>query len=566
MRSSTIALERIWACDFETTGTVNLEVDGHVRVWLWCAVCCGTGERLSGTNIDSFIAFLHFGRVKMCVFHNLRFDGSFLLSRLLQIGEVPEMIIDGRSHIWYAMNIFGVQIRDSLKKAPFKLEQVAEKLGIPGKTESPDFTRYLPEGYSPTLDEIAYCFRDCEIVAELMRREHAQGRMRLTASSEAYLALRRSIPAFDRLYPELALCEDAFVRRAYNGGISYLNDVFRGLDVKYVWTYDINSSYPYQMHDRPLPVSYGWWTEPERDQLYVVHFTAEFHLKAYHIPSILATHYLRWNNGDNQFVTETDGPMELTMTSVDYELFHRQYDVDYEIDHSFISYDCEVGNFAPFVDMNMNEKVAAKQRGDLAGSLSAKLNMNMSYGSFGVNPRSFGAVPYLDETGRIAYELHEQSRAGRHIPTAAFITAWGRKTLIDAAQAQEDRHHDTVIYTDTDSIHLTRPAVGLDEDSYRLGAWKREIWHEDGEEVPFAYARYLRPKCYIHCDSHKQVCVEYDKYGRVADLGIRAAGVPEAAKEILTWDNFRSGHLIEGKLAQCSVPGGVCLMPTTYTL
>ena len=69
------------SCDFETT-TDPLDV----RVWASCAVDIETLETaFIGNSIDSFFEWLS-DKNTVCYFHNLKFDGEFILSYLLTHG------------------------------------------------------------------------------------------------------------------------------------------------------------------------------------------------------------------------------------------------------------------------------------------------------------------------------------------------------------------------------------------------------------------------------------------------------------------------------------------------
>ena len=556
MRASQIPLEKIYAFDFETTGEANLNAgDDRVRVWLWSLVSVATNEAYYGTDLDGFLNALKQHKVKLAFAHNLRFDGSFVLWHCLKHNIPTEQIIDGHSKAWFSFRALGVEFRDSFKKFPMPLQALAYELGMPGKSESPDFNRVIPRGYIPTLKEIKYCIQDARIVAAAIRQEFSAGRMRLTASSEAYHALRETIPKFDKIFPALSYAEDAFCRQSYGGGICYLQEDYAGQEIEGVYVYDINSSYPFQMSEMPMPKGYGYWEEPKRNQLYVVKFTSEFSLKKKHIPSLLSNRVLRYAVRSDNFIRESDGPTELTMTSVDYEMFHQQYDVDYEIDHEFISYEREIGVCRPFIEREMKGKAEAPKFSHTRQK--HKLNMNMSYGSFGINPNAWHVTPMLDDDV-IRYEITPEDRVARYSVFASFVTAWGRYQLLNAAQ----RNYDSFIYSDTDSIHLTKPAKGLDIDDKRLGAWKPECW--DGYDC-YPFGKYLRPKAYAHADENRQIFCRTLPDGR-HDIELKCAGVPEQAKLTIGWDDFRLGHVVTGKLQQAMVPGGVCLINTIYTI
>ena len=125
MRPSQVPLEHIFAFDFETTGESNLQVDGAVRVWLWSLVNCATMQCWYGYDIDSFIRMIRKLHAKMCVAHNLRFDGSFLMWYCLKHGIPTEQIIDGHSKQWFSFRAFGCEFRDSMKKFPMSLQSLA---------------------------------------------------------------------------------------------------------------------------------------------------------------------------------------------------------------------------------------------------------------------------------------------------------------------------------------------------------------------------------------------------------------------------------------------------------
>lgn len=77
-------LSSTWCADFETTGKTNLEIDGRVRVWLWSLVRCSKQrEEYYGTTIESFLDKITKLDVTKVWFHNLRFDGSFIVWHLL---------------------------------------------------------------------------------------------------------------------------------------------------------------------------------------------------------------------------------------------------------------------------------------------------------------------------------------------------------------------------------------------------------------------------------------------------------------------------------------------------
>lgn len=68
-----------WCADFETTSLANLEKDGCVRVWLWSLVGVEDNEHFYGTDIESFLKQVKKQHCKRVFFHNLKFDGKFIV-------------------------------------------------------------------------------------------------------------------------------------------------------------------------------------------------------------------------------------------------------------------------------------------------------------------------------------------------------------------------------------------------------------------------------------------------------------------------------------------------------
>ena len=69
-----------WACDFETTTDEN-----DCRVWCWGACNVETLDFVHGTDIEDYIRWLKQTNGQFW-FHNLAWDGEFILSYLLKSG------------------------------------------------------------------------------------------------------------------------------------------------------------------------------------------------------------------------------------------------------------------------------------------------------------------------------------------------------------------------------------------------------------------------------------------------------------------------------------------------
>ena len=79
MSESKNTISTWWTADFETTSHKNLEQDGCVRVWLWSLVGVEHGEQYHGYTIKSFLSKVKSLKCKRVFFHNLKFDGRFIV-------------------------------------------------------------------------------------------------------------------------------------------------------------------------------------------------------------------------------------------------------------------------------------------------------------------------------------------------------------------------------------------------------------------------------------------------------------------------------------------------------
>lgn len=544
-----------YTADFETTGMTNYERDGYVRVYLWSLVSLD-GERVyHGFNISSFIQTLIDLKARKVWFHNLRFDGSFILDYLVRhnykYNEDYSCIIDGMN-IWYEIKLKHyngeVRIWDSLKKFPGQsVQSISKMYGIEGKKEKPDFNKYIPLNYIASDKEIEYCIQDSKIMAYALLREYANGHKSLTLSSDAFKSVQNTLGGFKKwrsYMPQLDLPTDAFVRETYKGGYVYVNPIYQNKMLEYVTVYDVNSLYPYVMKMLELPYGKAHMIPDiplhEDEVLYTVKLNCKFRLKPNHLPTIqiknnplfLETEYLR----------EVKEDVTLSLTSIDYKLFQEHYDIWNEEILGCCFFNKKVGLLGDYIDYWTNIKIKATLEHNEALRYIAKRYLNSPYGKTGMRPDRINKIPYLHE-GAVRFENQDEQVEGIYVPYASFVCAQARNITIRSAQA----HYKDFIYADTDSLHLLGDNHdGLLVDSVKLGYWK--------EEGKFDIGKYIRPKTYIHADKNFNI------------QEIKCSGMPDNLKEMCTWDRFKDGEEFTGKLMQKRVPGGVVLCPTTYKI
>ena len=218
-----------YCADFETTGKLNLEKDGRVRVWLWSLVNCDTKEEWYGYDIQTFLDRIKELRCDKIFFHNLRFDGYFLLYYLAESGYIYgtdyTCIIDNLNTYYEIKIINGkdvTKIWDSLKKFPGQsVQSIAKMYKIEGKKERPYFEMYRPPDYIPTPEEIEYCLQDSRIIAHAIQHEESIGHKGMTLSSDAFNGVKQFIGGYRGWRNNFTLIDsqtDSFIRLSYKGG------------------------------------------------------------------------------------------------------------------------------------------------------------------------------------------------------------------------------------------------------------------------------------------------------------------------------------------------------------
>lgn len=569
----------VWVADLETTTEVDYLAEGRVRCYLWHARRISPDgmdyppEEMMGYDIGSFIEACR--SMTEVWFYNLKFDGSFILDAVVRSGEWEWGEKQDRkrmtySHLitdlgqWMSLTLrFGnhvCTIKDAAKKFPgFSLEQVAELYKIPGKTELDVYVR-RPEDWTVTETEKERVKGDTRILATAMEDLLQRGMKGLTMASDAMADFKRIYAKkwgtnWERRwkwdYPTFTLEEDEWMRAAYKGGYVFVDPRYEGRNIGPVRVIDVNSMYPWAMYFCRLPYGKGVRRKPRPGEIYIVRFNARFDLKKGKLPTIQAKHNLRYT--ESEYLTSSDGEfMQLTMTSVDYELMHDHYNVHYEYGHEWVVFRSRTGDYREYIDKWMSIKEEASRNHDKATKSIAKRYLNSLYGKNGERMERTKKISFFDEDNdRIGWDEVTEITDGRYLPHAIFITAYARDNIIRTAQRFKDKGR--FVYCDTDSVHFVGEGIpdGVDIDQARLGAWKVESESYAG--------RYIGPKKYIHIGVREEGEL-------VSWKEIACAGAPNRCKENMTWRNFRIGGVFEGKLAGATVPGGYVLRETTFSI
>lgn len=530
-------------------------------MWLWGIAPVNDSDELAwGIDIESFMEHVESHNATI-YFHNLKFDGHFIMDWLLKNrytymhsdkGGLPKgyftALISDMNKV-YSITIcwkngHTAELRDSLKKLPMSVSNVARAFQLETTKGEIDYHMYRPVGYIPTEDELDYLHRDVKIVADALKVVLDNGMTRLTVASDSLAEYKRlfGVKLFNRNFPVLSDAMDSEIRRAYRGGFTYSDPRFRSRQAGAGLVLDVNSLYPSVMYNTILP--YG---EPEYEagrvertelhplSIFSVTFTAK--LKPGHIPCI----QIKGSSifGATDYLTEVNEPTTLMMTNVDLALYQDHYDMEILEYGGGWKFRAAPGLFDTYID-----KWSEIKANSVGGQREiAKLHLNSLYGKFASNPNVTGKMPVLED-GRVRFVRGEEERRPPvYTAVGVFVTSYARDLTIRAAQA----NYDVFAYADTDSLHLLTDTVpdSIDVHPSRMGAWKLEYHFTD--------AYFIRAKAYLELKTDGKYKVAF-------------AGLPEAVSSLLTFDDLEDGRILMGKLAPRSVPGGVVLEDVPYTL
>ena len=216
-------LSLCYAGDFETTTDVN-----DCRVWAF-SLCNieDPSEFIYGNSLDEFFNicqdYLHNYKIW---FHNLKFDGVFILNWLFAHGfqwiedkkykaDKTFTTLIGDMGQFYNITVYfkinkhhtnKVEFFDSLKIFPnFSVEKIATAFDLPIRKLKIDYKKYRPEGYELTQEEIDYIRNDVEIMARALKEMFSRGLTKMTIASDAINYFRNHFYGFRKTFPLLPL-------------------------------------------------------------------------------------------------------------------------------------------------------------------------------------------------------------------------------------------------------------------------------------------------------------------------------------------------------------------------
>lgn len=603
--------------DFETNYD---ESSNTAEVWSACFKEKGSDPEIL-REIDEFMRYLwHYpGRVR-CFFHNLKFDGEFIVNWLasnkrmkqaydeiekkfkkpkeLKSGEYTLLI--SKTGVWYQINWKTkrglVTFVDSLKLAPMSLLEVGKSFQTEHQKLDMDFNEWMDSLKPLTEKQTAYIKNDVFVMEEFLEEFFSEGHNRMTVSSCALAEYKKILGKedYEMFFPELKAEAWDFAEKCYHGGFVYVNPEFSGSVIKkHGKTIDVNSLYPYVMHSssgNKYPVCSGrhWIGKKEktnRDTMDFIHFKCSFKIRPGKLPfvhirknkdypanQILETSWI-WDYENEVWKTHKDGNeiiCDFYMQDKELKLFLKHYHVwNFKIIEGW-EYHVISGIFDDYI----NKFKEIKETTSGGKRTIAKLFMNGLYGKFATKRDSSFKIVDVEktrETGITHFiNVEENDKEVEYMPVGACVTSNALIYIVEKSQKFYEKG--IYLYTDTDSIHyIDKDAPEIKIHPTELGAFKIETeWDE---------AIFLRAKTYVEKgDEYHIICAGMPK--KCKDMLRISLGEDREKFEKLklskneeeftrkerTLSDFNVGLNIPGKLKPTHVIGGVALLTTEFTI
>lgn len=600
-----------YMADFETT-----VYEGQTYTEVWAAAVVKLWED-DVEILHSFPEFLDYMCDKktniICYFHNIKFDGNFILDYLLRNGYKWNRVAEGKMlnkqfkcaisdrGPWYSITVkmhnMIIEFRDSYKLLPFSVKRIGKGFQTKHRKLDMEYEGFRYAGCVITDEEKEYIRNDVLVVKEALEIMFERGHQKLTIGSCCLEEFKSTYDKIDykNFFPDLTEVEidaeiygecnaDRYIRHSYRGGYCYLAKGKENRKYLHGWTADINSSYPSNMSSEsgnryPVGMPKFWQGDipnlPEQSY-YFVRIKCRFKIKDGMLPTVQIKGSFLYSGTDYLTTSDIydyssgtykryymrkgklhDTQITMTMTCVDYELFLQHYDVyDLQVlDGCWFR--TEIGLFDEY--MYKYKKIKESSQG--AERELAKLYLNNLYGKFSANDSSSYKVPYINKKNVLGFEsVEEHEKKPGYIAIGSAITSYARRFVINAAQANyQGPDRDGFIYCDTDSIHCSgdpKDAKGIKIHPTNFCAWKLESYWDE--------AIFVRQKTYIEHVTHNDGEPVEPYYQ------IRCAGMSEDAKQEFikehTVEEFREGLKLKEGLKPIRMPGGVLLVKKGYDM
>lgn len=610
-----------YCADFETNTTAEAVLENPV--WLWCIAEMHSKREEQvedGASIEDFLQSLVF-RCSLdkrdyddytVFFHNLKFDGNFIIPELLRQewryvdhidwqykNREPRTfsVLRSAQGAFYSIKLVinrgrTITFRDSLKIITGTIKSMPKLFGFEGEMEKlpfseDDYTRVRPYGYSATEMELRYCKHDvlvlCRALQELEKADFDFSC--LTTGAYAWKSVcdnlgssqssKKNRSSFKSKMFSISEEEWKFARQAYYGGITVVNPKYAGKHLKQVGrTDDVNSMYPtvmryYRlpfgegMHIKGCPIDHEYLTPSGRKPRYnegtvwIAHLRCHMELKPDSVPIFTPKCTYpdnpvkrMWSQGERVVSTRdrSEEPIEVYLTSVDWDNLNLHYDFSEVEWLDAYLYKSRSDLFAYHVDHYTAMKVESKKKHLKGQTYVAKLCLNSAYGKLGQRSYLDNLKPYIADDGTLKWD--------NEINLHGTIFKEGRPMHMAAFITAWARwilcEHIRAVGYDRFCYADTDSVHYLGTDApegTEIDSTKLGAW--DNESI-WTEGKFIRPKAY------------YEVF-EDGTHNIKLAGCPNHLLEGVSIEDFDIGLTVHGKLRPVIVPRGVILEKTDYT-
>lgn len=338
-----VAKKNIYVADFETT-----VYEGQTKTEVWsCCVCKIFEDQplIFGNIKDGISYFEREAKNKNIIvyYHNLKFDGNFIMHFLLSNTDkykqgiryefsednkaVPVFkkdkdlengeftyLISNKMVQWYSLklkiNNHIIEFRDSLKLLPFSLAEIGKSFDTKHKKLEMDYNNHFKPNCEISIEERKYIINDVLCLKEAIEIMVNRNHLKLTIGSccmnefknvsfDPILSYERLFPQLDEIKTPFEEFENAYeyIHKSYIGGWVYVNPKKSSKLIKKGLTADVNSLYPSVMHSEsgnayPCGAPTFWKGNyiPEeaykKDRYFFVRFKCRFKLKENYLPFV----------------------------------------------------------------------------------------------------------------------------------------------------------------------------------------------------------------------------------------------------------------------------------------
>lgn len=286
-----IRKQKIMVGDFETT-----VYKGQQRTDVWAAALVELGSedvKIFHSIGETWDYLLDLKQNVTCYFHNLKFDGMFILDFMLNVkgyeqafewedeqktkghfierkdmqNETFNYIIDDMGQFYtltFKHNGKYIQFRDSLKLLPFSVKSIGKAFNTRHQKLEMEYEGKRFPGCTITPEEQEYIKNDVLVVKEALETMFAEGHNKLTIGACCLSEYKKTHERleYDCMFPDLTKIDltrlnlkgipektaDEFIRKSYKGGWCYLVPEKARKVYHNGLTADVNSLYPSMMH------------------------------------------------------------------------------------------------------------------------------------------------------------------------------------------------------------------------------------------------------------------------------------------------------------------------------